>query len=132
MWTPEENAAFVDANEIDAFLLEKWSDAWSTQDEVNLCVRIGTAGMSVTYLFRDLREETQAPHYSTPDPARVSRTADSHPQTQCRLDTYFQGGLCIKRFDEDLSDTDVARGTCVERDGFTLGVRPRCWYGEAP
>lgn len=129
IWTAEENAEFVSTNEIDSYLMQKCDEAWGTQDEINLCVRIGAAGMRVTSLFRALREEENDPHYNTPDTRRVSRTSDSHPATQCRLDTYFQAGLCTKRFDEDLSDTDVARGTCVENDGFTLGTRPRCWYG---
>lgn len=132
LWPAEENAEFVENNEVDPYLLEKCDEAWGTVDEINLCARIGAAGMRVTALFRDLRQEEPTPHYSTPDPNRVSRTDNSHPGTQCRLDTYFQGGLCTKRFDEELSDTDVARGTCVESDGYTLGVRPRCWYGEAP
>ncbi len=131
LWPADENSEFVDTNEIDSFLREKCDEAWGTQDEINLCIRIGVAGMSVTSLFRSLREEDPLPHYSTPDPKRVTRTDDRHPATQCRLDTYFQGGLCTKRFDEDLSDTDVKRGTCVESEGYTLGTRPRCWYGEA-
>ncbi len=131
IWTPKENALFVRENQIDSFLMGKCRDAWSAVDDVNMCARVGSAGMIVTALFRALREENGRPHYSTPDPRRVSKTSHSHPATQCRLDTYFQGGLCTKRFDEDLSDTDVARGTCVERDGYTLGIRPRCWYGEA-
>lgn len=132
LWPDEENAEFVEQNEIDPFLLEKCDEAWGTVEEINLCARIGSAGMVVTALFRALREEDAEPHYSTPDPKRVTRTSHSHPATQCRLDTYFQAGLCTKRFDEDLSDTDVVPGTCVESEGYTLGTRPRCWYGETP
>tara|TARA_B100000609_G_scaffold164210_1_gene136564 strand:+ start:28314 stop:29195 length:882 start_codon:yes stop_codon:yes gene_type:complete len=132
VWTAEDNARFAETHELDPFLVSKCREAWSTQEEINLCARIGTAGMSVTALFRDLRQETQDPQFNTPDRRRVSRTDNAHPATQCRLDTYFQGGLCTKRFDESLSNNDVARGTCVESDGFTLGTRPRCWYGETP
>lgn len=130
LWPAEDNAEFVEQNEIDPYLMEKCDEAWGTVEEINLCVRIGSAGMVVTSLFRALREEDGDPQFNTPDPNRVSRTSDSHPATQCRLDTYFQGGLCTKRFDEELSDTDVVRGTCVESEGYTLGTRPRCWYGE--
>lgn len=131
MWPAEENSKFVEQNDIDPFLLQTCHEAWREVDEINLCTRIGSAGMVVTSLFRALREEEGRPQFNTPDPSRVSRTDHSHPGTQCRLDTYFQGGLCTKRFDEGLSDTDVRQGTCVESQGFQIGIRPRCWYGES-
>jgi hypothetical protein len=134
VWTAEDNSKFMQDNEatLDPFMLQKCREAWSTVEEINLCARIGAAGMRVTALFKDLSQEDQEPRYDTPDTHRVSQTDDSHPATQCRLDTYFQSGLCIKSVDDALSDSDVARGACVEADGFTMGVRPRCWYGETP
>lgn len=131
IWTAEDNARFVQENQIDPVLSQKCMDTWNTQDEENLCIRTGAAGMEVTSLFRALREEETIPHFDTPDPRRVTRTDNSHPATQCRLDTYFQSGLCVHDMTQELSDTDVRVGTCTESQGTTLGVRPRCWYGES-
>jgi len=52
--------------------------------------------MSVSELFRAIRNETALPRYDTPDPKIVAQTSDRHPGTQCRLDTYFSGArpLC--------------------------------------
>lgn len=96
-----------------------------------LCVRGATAGMSVTSLFRALRNETVIPRYDTPDPKEVARTSDSHPATQCRLDTYFSGSICNRGVDEALSQTDAAAGTCTAASGHSVGLRPRCWYKPA-
>jgi len=97
-------------------------------DEIALCVRNSMAGMSVMNLFKELRNETTDFKFDTPDPNVVSRTADAHPATQCRLDTYFHGSLCPKPVSEDVSADAPAPGTCVRADGHTWGVRPLCWY----
>ncbi|UPT75542.1 MAG: hypothetical protein M0D55_07660 [Elusimicrobiota bacterium] len=96
-----------------------------------LCVRGAAAGMSVTSLFRALRRETVIPRYDTPDPKVVASTADGHPATQCRLDTYYAGSICGRRVDEAMSETDALAGTCTAQSGHTLGLRPRCWYKPA-
>jgi hypothetical protein len=94
----------------------------------DLCVRGAIAGMSVTTLFRQLRQETTLPRYDTPDPAVVAEMYDGHPGTQCRLDTYFAGSLCARAVDERLDETDPAPGACTAASGHFLGLRPLCWY----
>jgi hypothetical protein len=93
-----------------------------------LCARTATAGMSVTALFKALHHETTDPRFDTPDPSVVEQTDDSHPATQCRLDTYFQGSICKKPVSEEVSDDDPATGTCTRSQGFDAGLRPLCWY----
>jgi hypothetical protein len=102
--------------------------AFQSESDRALCVRGSEAGMSVTSLFRALRNETVIPRYDTPDPAVVARTADGHPASQCRLDTYYSGSICSRGVDDALSETDAAAGTCTAASGHTLGLRPRCWY----
>ncbi len=97
----------------------------------DLCVRGATAGMSVTSLFRALSNETVIPRYDTPDPKAVARTADGHPASQCRLDTYYSGSLCNRAVDDALSETDPVAGTCTAASGHSAGLRPRCWYKPA-
>ena len=44
------------------------------------------------------------------------------------MDTYFSGSLCDKAFSEDVSDKNPISGTCIKKDGYTVGPRPLCWY----
>ncbi len=105
--------------------------AFESESDRALCVRGATAGMSVTSLFRALRRETVIPRYDTPDPAQVARTSDSHPATQCRLDTYYNGSICARGVNEELSETDATAGTCTDAAVHKIGLRPRCWYKPA-
>jgi len=107
---------------------EACDKAYPTEGERGLCVRSSMAGMSVTELFRALRKEDPIPHFNTPDPKVVKQMFDSHPGTQCRLDTYFAGALCTQPFLNDVSETDPAVATCTRSNGFSVGLRPRCWY----
>ncbi len=105
--------------------------AFKEESDRALCVRGSVAGMSVTSLFRALRNETVIPRYDTPDPAAVANTADGHPATQCRLDTYYSGSICSRGVDDALSETDPNAGTCSAASNHQLGLRPRCWYKPA-
>jgi hypothetical protein len=105
--------------------------SFASESDRALCVRGSVAGMSVTSLFRALRNETVIPRYDTPDPAAVSRTVDGHPGTQCRLDTYYAGSICARGIDDALSETDPAAGTCTAASSHSTGLRPRCWYKPA-
>jgi hypothetical protein len=101
---------------------------YKDKQDAALCLRIATAGMSVSALFKALHHETVDPAYDTPDPAVVEEMDDSHPATQCRLDTYFQSALCTQPVSKQLSDSDPAKGTCTASQGYQLGLRPLCWY----
>lgn len=93
-----------------------------------LCVRSAIAGKSLSALLMAMRKETVEPRFDTPDPAVVGSMQDSHPATQCRLDTYLQGSLCNQPVESGLSDTNPVTGTCTRSGGFTSGFRPLCWY----
>ncbi len=102
-----------------------------------MCVRGSMAGMSVTELFRILRNQTVLPRFDTPDAAVVTTMYDGHPDTQCRLDTYYAGSVCGRAVGDQVSETDPAKGTCTIAGGQASGYRPRCWYkpgadGDAP
>jgi hypothetical protein len=93
-----------------------------------MCVRGSMAGMSVTELFRILRNQTVLPRFDTPDPAVVTTMYDGHPDTQCRLDTYYAGSVCGRAVGDQVGETDPAKGTCTIAGGQTSGFRPLCWY----
>lgn len=100
--------------------------------EARMCVRSALAGMQVAKLFQSLRKETASPDFATPDQKVVTKIFDSHPATQCRLDTYFAGSLCKVAVGDAVSDTDFKTGTCATEAGAKTGVRPLCWFKTPP
>ena len=92
-----------------------------------ICARSAMAGLSVSKLFQSLRGLEKAPNFNTPDAAKVASTFDGHPAYQCRLDTYFQGALCLVDENTDVSQSEEVTGTCHPSLGDKVGVRPSCW-----
>ena len=123
-----DNLEYVAENEIDPIVEQSCHSQFSTETEIARCSRVAMAGLSVASLFKALRNEPRKLDFSTPDPAVVSRTSHSHPGTQCRLDTYYQGAICDISDNQELDDNDYRLGSCTRTAGQTVGVRPRCWF----
>jgi hypothetical protein len=126
----DDNVGIVSKMNIDAEAKKKCELVYKSAGEVAMCERIAMAGKSLALLLGSLEGRSNIA-FTTPDKSVVKRTNDAHPAAQCRLDTYFQGGLCDKSVDELNSNTDVKPGTCVKSEGFTIGMRPLCWYKPA-
>lgn len=124
VWNDENNAEVISSMEIPKELSEKCEGT----EDAPLCIRGGMAGMSVSKLFQSLYSEANAPKFETPSSKVVTKTDDNHPATQCRLDTYFQGALCEKSFNENVEATSEVTGTCHGSTGHTSGLRPLCWF----
>ncbi len=114
----------------EAYAAKACAKAYKGAGDRAICTRSAMAGMSVTSLFTDLGGDPAA-HFDTPDPSVVSATNDEHPASQCRLDTYFQGALCTKSWTIGMDDNDPTVGACSRSQGYTVGVRPLCWYKPA-
>lgn len=127
VWNDEDNGAVIASMEIPAELRNKCSSQFTGEDAA-ICIRGGMAGMSVAKLFQALMSETTPPLFETPSTKVVTKTDDAHPATQCRLDTYFQGALCEKSFNENVSATSEVTGTCHASTGQSTGLRPLCWF----
>ncbi|MBO9667369.1 MAG: hypothetical protein J7501_11220 [Bdellovibrio sp.] len=126
-FSQDDNATIVAGLTIDPTAKAGCEAQYSDINDQLICLRISEAGQQVANLFADLSKESTPAKYSTPDPRQVRETDDSHPATQCRLDTYFQGALCPVRVSDALSDTDYKQGSCYSpRDA--VGFRPRCWF----
>ncbi|MDE2143341.1 MAG: hypothetical protein KGJ84_13105 [Elusimicrobia bacterium] len=93
-----------------------------------LCLRTSMAGVSLGTLLNVLGGGTGAPQFDTPDNSVVDQTDDAHPAAQCRLDTYFQAALCARPWTETMDGADPKVGACTRSQGFTVGMRPLCWY----
>jgi hypothetical protein len=123
----EDNTSVISSMDVPAELSSKCAAQFTGEDRA-ICVRGGMAGMSVSKLFQSLMQETTPPLFETPSKVVVTTTDDNHPATQCRLDTYFQGALCEKSFNENVSASSEVTGTCHGSTGHLIGLRPLCWF----
>lgn len=123
----DDNIAIVSTMAIDSVVTQQCQVTYKSPADVALCQRVAMAGKTVAHFIAS-KTETPNVQFSTPDRNRVSKTSEEYPEPQCRLDTFFQGTLCDKPFTEDVSREDSSMGTCTSKGGFTIGLRPACWY----
>ena len=135
----EVNASF--RTQVGQFEKSKCDEAYSVQDDRDLCYRTTAAGLSLATLLSKLGNSGE-PRFETPDDNKVARTNDNHPAAQCRLDTYFQAALCGTPFDPMVipaknhprgqgsldAEKEAAKYTCTELDSKAFGLRPTCWF----
>lgn len=96
--------------------------------EAKVCMRIAMAGLSAANMNHALGGNGASPDFDRRDPSVVSATYESHPQSQCRMDTYFSGSLCRVPYSEDVSNSDHLKGVCKNTEMEEYGARARCWY----
>ena len=128
--------------EVEPIVKDKCDKAWQGNARAQeLCYRTAAGGLSLANLLSALGSGPK-PQFSTPDKRVVSATVTQHPAAQCRLDTYFNGGLCNKMFALDkipgrgnpagqnsASTEKIASETsCFAAAGYTQGYRPYCWF----
>jgi hypothetical protein len=123
----DNNPALVKKLKAPETLVKACAKAWPNKDDNAICVRSGMAGASVAALFAALRSQPEA-KFETPDAKVVTKTDDAHPAHQCRLDTFFQGALCEKSMNEEVSQKEEVKGTCHGKTGHKIGLRPLCWF----
>lgn len=128
VWQSEDNLAAIRSMNVPEVLSQACAKQWADENDRAICIRAGMAGDSVAKLFAALEWSMKQPKFDTPDTRQVSVTSDAHPATQCRLDTYFQGALCEKSFNEEIGQRDEVTGVCHGSTGHTVGLRPRCWF----
>ncbi len=93
-----------------------------------ICIRTNAASQVLGQFFALIPQPSANPKFETPDRSVAARTNMSYGSDQCRLDTFFQGSLCEKSFNEDVSDSDELKGACHGKTGHTVGLRPLCWF----
>ena len=130
VWAKDNNEEITAAMEIPARVKELCGSQNVWNQDYAICLRGAMAGDSVARLFAALRKQEPS-KFETPDPKVAKYTQESHPATQCRLDTYFQGALCgADEMVEFSRDTEVT-GSCHKTLGHTIGIRPACWHKPA-
>jgi hypothetical protein len=123
----EDNISIVAKMNVDQDAKDKCTAIYKNEGEIALCQRIAMAGKSLAMLLGELGGSSKVA-FTTPDKSVVKTTNDAHPAAQCRLDTYFQGILCDKSYDQDVDDKNPVTGVCIKKDGYAFGPRPLCWY----
>ncbi len=136
----EENAKY--RNIVNKTVKEECDRVWHSERAQDLCYRISFASMSLGSLLASLGWDA-APAFDTPSSYEISTTLTSHPQAQCRLDTYFQGSLCNQGYDITIipgrshadgqesegAELDAALYSCSGFEGHDKRQRrPRCWF----
>lgn len=114
--------------EVDAVAEAGCKGQFAAEPARNGCRNGARGGQSVALLFQALRNSPTPPRFDTPNRTVVDRMFDRHPETQCRLDTYYQGALCAAASSADVSNRDPNAGACTAKNGQRVGLRPRCWY----
>lgn len=117
-------------------VLKQCDSQWTTEAERNLCYRTSMAGKSLADLLSALGGSTV--DFDTPDTSEVKTTDNTHPEGQCRLDTYFAGALCTATFDPSVipgrNNTDGQDSLSAQEEAYKascsegVGARPRCWF----
>jgi len=92
-----------------------------------ICFRSSLAGKSLARLLGSLSGNAEV-FFSKKDISEVAKTNHNHPKAQCRMDTYFQGALCVNDMDELSDPEDVKKSYCTFIEKFEIGTRPLCWY----
>lgn len=128
LFSLKENTAWVRANDVDPVAAKECKLRFSSPRGTNACIRTAHAGLVLGRVLQDLNGELAEPQLSTPDTRKVVRTHQMHPKSQCRVDTYFNGGLCTRRSDSHFKSDDYRPGSCEKVDGYKFGFRPRCWF----
>jgi hypothetical protein len=123
----DDNSQIGQDTTLDPVAVTSCTAQHANADDLALCLRNSQAGQSIANLFKELRGQTVAPQYGTPDTKEVARTQDGHPDTQCRLDTYFAGLNCAVSVNDPVDKLDYKKGSCFTPND-TVGFRPRCWF----
>ena len=120
----DDNVSLMKGATIDPLVVTKCSASFmGDAGAIALCERSAAASYVVAKILMEL-DQDPAIGFSTPDTSVVTQTNEDHPAAQCRLDTYFQSGICTVSSDVEFSNSDYKVGACVNGDGS----RPLCWF----
>lgn len=100
---------------------------WSSQVYRGICSRSLEGGQSLANLLAVISGQPM-PSPETPDTSVVSRTYQSHPKAQSRLDSYIAGAICRRDFDIKVMPKTQAEAFKYSCPTGTIGERPRSWF----
>lgn len=122
--------------------MKKQCDAvWTAAPEQNLCYRVLAAVESMSLTMANILKK-QPPQFETPDQSAAEKNIPGHPAVQCRMDTSLQGAICPALFDFSVipgkktaggpfaieAEKEAALHSCTQLSGYSIGLRPACWF----
>ncbi|MCK6597189.1 MAG: hypothetical protein L6Q37_02395 [Bdellovibrionaceae bacterium] len=93
-----------------------------------ICMRSSMAGLTLARVLASFKGDWRAVDFAKRDKTKVIKTYESHPQAQCRLDTYYSGALCNISEKVPFSLQDPRTGACTLQKLQFDSARPSCWY----
>ncbi len=138
LFSKEDNVRIAASLPTPDAIREACSRAWSTVTDRAICERVGyTALLEKKVLADSLNRNSppgtpviQSPRSFLKDATIVNGNVLSHPNPQCRFDTLLAGALCTTSYEISPDLKDFAAGTCTIEGGFSIGLRPTCWFNE--
>jgi hypothetical protein len=127
VFAKDNNEEVISQMDVPDSIRTECTKAFPSAWEAAICIRTTIAGISVGKVNADIRR-LPAPDIDVVDSSIVSSTLNAHPVPQCRLNTYFQASLCTVPSTRSVSQFDDKKGTCHSQLGYTVGLRPACWY----
>lgn len=124
----DNNEEIVASLPVNEFVKKECETEFTNRNDQLICIREANAGLTLARVLQELRNEKIVPDFETPDKKVTIMMVNSHPPTQCRLDTYFNGSRCPVVVSEAVSEKDYKPGTCDQTTTFNTGSRPRCWF----
>lgn len=125
----QDNATILNEMIVPELVSKSCQGIYPNQEENLICQRSLMASLVIGKLYASLVDQNP-PQFETPSAKIVRQTSDHHPHFQCRLDTFYQGSLCDRPLDGELSNQDASVGTCYSGSGDSIGFRPTCWFKE--
>ena len=126
MFLNDDNATIVGRMTIPSVVTSECASSWPNKLDRMIFVRSAMAAQALLRAFDDIGNDSNA-DFSTPDRSVISSTETYYPENQCRLDTYFNGAVCLADKAIEMSWTNEKQGTCHQTT-TTRGVRPLCWF----
>lgn len=94
-----------------------------------ICLRSAKAADDYGKVMVDLTNKGGAEtSLLTPSTQVLTTTNLKHPDSQCRVDTKYQGALCNVSTAIPLDPVDETRGACHVSKNNKTGSRPACWF----
>lgn len=125
----QDNEAYLKSRDVPKIVRDKCNQVWGREtSDSYICQRSSLAAYDWVSVMTDGKEKVL---FSSPSSQVVDEKFLDHPDKQCRLDTMFQGALCNKSHYTPTDGVDTqnyGQGTCTRREGYQIGVRPRCWF----
>lgn len=128
LYENKNNESFLQGKDISTIMRKGCRKNFQNQHHYYLCLRNSILARKTgvfTYRISGGRRgnRNKFPRMDEPNDTIVTRTKIDHPDPQCRMDTYFQGALCVEYFNDQTSGPN-----CENMWSQFSGARPRCWF----